>query len=319
MAGKETRKKMRFISDMGRVALKGFFMGIADIIPGVSGGTIALITGIYARLLEAIASLNISFLRSLLRLRFAEALRTAHFDFLLPLLTGIFIAIISASRLLTFLLQEHRIAVLSFFLGLILASVPMVGKRVSRWRLQEVLGFSAGGLGSYFLVGLMPAVTPNMWWFVFLSGMLAICAMILPGISGAFILLLLGKYNYILSLLHNPFVFANTVSILIFSSGCVCGLLIFSRVLRYFLRYHFNFTLSILTGVMAGSLRKIWPWKEVIKTQEMGGKLVVLQEKNILPEIMDVQLLLPGLLLLLGVVLVCLIDSKGQEVYNNQT
>jgi putative membrane protein len=316
MAGEETRERVRSLSEVSLVAIKGFLMGTADIIPGVSGGTIALITGIYSRLLAAIASINLSFLRSLLSLRFRQALHTAHLDFLLPLAAGVFIAILSTSRILSFLLQEHRIAILAFFLGLISASVPLVGKWVCPWRIKEVFGFCLGALGTYFLVGGMPAVTPNVWWFVFLSGMLAICAMILPGISGAFILLLLGKYEYILSLLHNPFVFSNLVAILIFCLGCVCGLLIFSRILGYLLDYYSNLTLSILTGVLAGSLRKIWPWKEVLKSKAVGDKVIVLQEKNILPEIIDIQFVLPCLLFLLGLALVWMIESGSRRMQN---
>ena len=180
------------------LALKGCAMGMADVVPGVSGGTIAFISGIYEELLDSIRSVNATALKLLLKLRLGEFWRHINGSFLLPVLLGIAIAIFSLARLMTYLLTYHPIAIWSFFFGLIIASALLVARQIGRWDWRSLLAFVAGAAAAWWITVATPAETPNDWWFVMLSGAIAICAMILPGISGAFILLLLGKYQYIM-------------------------------------------------------------------------------------------------------------------------
>ena len=180
------------------LALKGCAMGMADVVPGVSGGTIAFISGIYEELLDSIRSVNATALKLLLKLRLGEFWRHINGSFLLPVLLGIAVAIFSLARLMTYLLQHHPIEIWSFFFGLIIASALLVARQVGRWDWRSVLSFAVGAVAAWWITVATPTETPNDWWFVMLSGAIAICAMILPGISGAFILLLLGKYQYIM-------------------------------------------------------------------------------------------------------------------------
>ena len=178
------------------LALKGCAMGMADVVPGVSGGTIAFISGIYEELLDSIRSVNTTALKLLLKGRFADFWRHINGNFLFSVLAGIAIAIFSLARLMTYLLTNHPIAIWSFFFGLIIASALLVARQVGHWNWKTLLSFAVGAAIAWWITIATPAETPNDWWFVMLSGAIAICAMILPGISGAFILLLLGKYQY---------------------------------------------------------------------------------------------------------------------------
>jgi len=265
--------------------LKGVCMGCADIIPGVSGGTIALVTGIYSDLLSAIKSADGTMLRRLVSLDFKGALAHVHLRFLTTLLFGIAAAILTLARIMNLLLHQYPVPTWSFFFGLIGASVWAVGRRAGRWSGGTVAAFAAGCLSGWTIVGLIPVATPETFEFVFFSGMVAICAMILPGISGAFILLILGKYAYITATLKNPFLPANMAVITIFLAGCLTGLLGFSRVLKYLLQRYNALTLAFLTGLMMGSMRKIWPWKEAVETVVIRGKQYVLVDRNVLPTV----------------------------------
>jgi putative membrane protein len=286
--------------------MKGICMGTADIIPGVSGGTIALITGIYHHLLEAIHSFRMESVRHLLQLNVKQAAATVHIRFLTFLLLGIGVALIALSHVMHFLLRTCPVPTWTFFLGLITASVFTIGKDIRNWRGSGGMAFITGIIMGYQLVGLIPVSTPETAWFVFLSGMLAICAMILPGISGAFILLILGKYEFITGILKNPLADTHLVTILIFITGCVVGILLFSRLLSYLLHHYGNTTLALLTGLMAGSMRKIWPWKQTLETKIIHGEVFILREKNVLPTEMDSMffvacgMAMVGLLLILG-------------------
>jgi putative membrane protein len=271
--------------------LKGVCMGAADIIPGVSGGTIALVTGIYDDLLGAIKSADTTLVRRLLALDLKGALAHVHLRFLAALLLGIAAAIITLARVMNTLLHQHPVLTWSFFFGLIAASVLVVGRRAGRWKMGTVAGFAAGALAGWLIVGLIPVETPETLEFVFFSGMVAICAMILPGISGAFILLILGKYAYVTATLKNPFLPANMVVIVVFATGCLIGLMGFSRVLNFLLNRYFSLTMAFLTGLMTGAMRKIWPWKEVVESVVIRGKEHVLMDRNVLPTV-DEQFLL---------------------------
>ncbi|MEX1330810.1 MAG: DUF368 domain-containing protein [Desulfobacterales bacterium] len=266
------------------LALKGICMGSADVIPGVSGGTIALITGIYEDLIAALRSLDIKMVQKVFHLDIKGALADVHIRFLLTLFSGIIVAILSLAQLMNYLLHHHPVPIWSLFFGLIVASILVVGKQVTNWLGKAGICFLAGILAAAVIVNLIPIKTPETHWFIFLCGVVAICAMILPGISGAFILLILGKYEFITATLKNPFLVQNIIVILVFCLGCGVGLAGFSRVLNYLLGKFHNLTLAFLAGLITGSLMKIWPWKEILETQVIRGKAHVIWGRPIMPD-----------------------------------
>ncbi|MCP5498913.1 MAG: DUF368 domain-containing protein [Leptospiraceae bacterium] len=289
--------------------MKGVAMGGADIIPGVSGGTIALIVGIYEKLLQAIQSIDAKFIRKLLSFNIKEALSIIHIRFLVSLLAGIGTAVVGLSHVIHIFLNDFPVQTWAFFFGLILASILIIGKSITNWGSSGGSGFLFGTISGYILVGLIPVQTPETSWFIFLCGMIAICAMILPGISGAFLLLVLGKYEYVTSALKNPFLPSSILIIITFGSGALIGILAFSRLLNYLLKNYHNLTIAILTGLMLGSLRKVWPWKEILETKLIRGKIHVLREANILPVSYDSTFLLAIFLILIGFILVLGLDK----------
>jgi len=255
-------------------------MGIADIIPGISGGTIAFLLGIYEDLINAIKSFDMKFVRLLCRFQFKEALESVAWQFLGSLFFGIGIAIVVLSGIISWLLSNKPVLVHSFFFGLILATIPIIARVIQKWSLTKILMVVLSAAITYVLVGLVPLETPESLWFLFFSGAIAISAMILPGVSGAFILVLLGKYQYILDAVNNRDIFSLGVFIL----GIVVGIISFVRVLSWlFSKYH-DLTVIIIMGIVAGSLRKIWPWKETVRSMTTSsGKVVSLEQVNILP------------------------------------
>lgn len=261
--------------------LKGCAMGMADVVPGVSGGTIAFISGIYEELLDSIRSVGPEALKLLLRGRFGAFWRHINGSFLLPVLLGIAIAIFSLARLMTYLLTNHPIAIWSFFFGLIVASAVLVAKQIGKWNIKTVTAFVVGAAAAWWITVATPTETPDDWWFVMLSGAIAICAMILPGISGAFILLLLGKYQFIMQAVGD----FNIPVILIFVVGAAAGIISFSHLLSWLLKNFHDITVAVLMGFMIGSLNKVWPWKEVVETYtDSHGKILPLVESNVLPQ-----------------------------------
>ncbi len=291
------------------LVIKGLFMGTGNIIPGVSGGTIALITGIYLDLLESIKSVNSLFIKHLLSFKLREATSVLHIRFLSGIFLGTMIAIITLAQIATYLLNNYPVSINSFFLGLILASTYVVGKDIKKWAGTGGLFFIAGAVSVYFIVGMIPVDTPETWWFILFAGIISISAMILPGLSGAFILIVLGKYGYIVGALKNPFILENIVVIVIFAIGCVLGLAGFSRVLSFLIAKYNNATLAVLTGLMVGSLRKIWPWKETLETKVIHGKVYILSEKNIIPDSFDSEVILAACLCVVGFVIIFLLEK----------
>lgn len=292
---------------------KGLGMGSADIVPGVSGGTIALITGIYEQLLRAIQSVNMEAVTLLLKGDFKKALSVIHSRFLFILLAGIGAAVVSLARLMHYFLQAHPVPTWGFFLGLVFASILIMGKTIQHWQKEGGAFFLIGALGAFFMVGMIPVSTPEAAWFIFLSGMIAICAMILPGISGSFLLLILGKYQYVTGAIKNPFLLENVLIILVFCGGCLVGILSFSRVLNFMLSRFHNITMSLLTGLMFGSLRKVWPWKETLETISIRGKVHVLQARNILPPEYSGEFFLTGGLIMAGFIMVLFLSRLAKE------
>ena len=304
------------------LALKGCAMGMADVVPGVSGGTIAFISGIYEELLDSIRSVNATALKLLLKFRLAEFWRHINGRFLLPVLLGIAIAIFSLARLMTYLLVNHPIAIWSFFFGLIVASALLVARQIGRWDWRTVLAFVVGAVAAWWITVATPAETPNDWWFVMLSGAIAICAMILPGISGAFILLLLGKYQYIMHAVGE----FNIPVIVVFVIGAVAGIISFSHLLSWLLKHWHDVTVAVLMGFMVGSLNKVWPWKETVETYlDSHGIAQPLVQTNIAPGTFEqltgepsllVQAILLGIvgfLAIYGIELIARIIVKKQE------
>lgn len=304
------------------LALKGCAMGMADVVPGVSGGTIAFISGIYEELLDSIRSVNLTALRLLFKGRFAELWRHINGRFLLPVLLGIAIAIFSLAKLMTFLLTNHPIATWSFFFGLIVASALLVAQQIGHWNWRTIASFVAGTALAWWITVASPAETPNDWWFVMLSGAIAICAMILPGISGAFILLLLGKYQYIMQAVGD----LNIPVILIFVVGAAAGIISFSRLLSWLLRNWHDLTVALLMGFMVGSLNKVWPWKEIVATYvDSHGEVQPLVESNITPGSFEalydrpallteaILLCIIGFLTIYGIEILARIISKKKE------
>jgi putative membrane protein len=283
------------------LAIKGFCMGAANVVPGVSGGTMALILGIYEELIHAIRSLNLRFLRLIAMLKIREAFSSVSWPFLLSVCLGVLVATLSLAEALSWLLFTYPVVVWSFFFGLILSSIFTVGRVVREWRIPTFVAIGVGAVGAYFLFGMIPVATPNAAWFLILSGFLAICAMILPGISGAYILVLLGKYHYTLEALNNR----DFQSLFLLMVGAVAGLLSFVRVLDWLLKRYYDLTMAILIGLMLGSLRRIWPWKETLTTfiDSHGNEVPALQV-NILPPGLDTEVVLAFLFMLLGFVVV---------------
>lgn len=259
------------------IVLKGIGMGTADVIPGVSGGTIAFITGIYEELLDSIKSIDLTAMKLLFRFRLKEFWKKINGNFLLALVAGIATAAFTLAKLMTWLLEHHPVPVWAFFFGLIAASTVIVSKRVPKWTAPNILSLLLGAGAAYFITQVTPTSTPDAWWFIMLSGAIAICAMILPGISGAFILVLLGKYHFIL----NAVTELNIGIILLFIVGAIAGILSFSHALSWLLHHHHNVTIAALTGFMAGSLAKIWPWKTLTYQYSSEGTNTI--EHNVMP------------------------------------
>lgn len=289
----------RSLKDYALLVLKGMGMGAADVVPGVSGGTIAFIVGIYDELIDSIKSISGQSLKLLFTGKFAAFRRMVHGGFLFSILLGIGISVFSLAKVITWLLVEHPVLVWSFFFGLVLASTWFVAKDIKGWNWKTVSGFAAGAVLAYYITVATPAKTPEHLWFVFLCGAIAICAMILPGISGSFILVLLGKYFFIMDAVKT----LDLTVIAVFGAGAVIGITSFSRVLSYALRHVRNVTLAILSGFMLGSLNKVWPWKEVLTRTVDGHDLVM--ESNILPNAYVAEAVM---LMLAGFFLVCFLE-----------
>jgi putative membrane protein len=289
------------------IYLKGMAMGAADIVPGVSGGSIALITGIYAELLNSINSFNGQNLKLLLNFKIAEFYKTVNGNFLLSLLLGIMTSIFTMSKLITYLMSEHPIPLWSFFCGLILISSFLILKDIKGWNLGVILALIVGTAFAYFVTELPPTTSPDALWFTFVSGAIAICAMILPGISGSFILLILGKYEQILKAVTEK----DFLTLAVFALGCIVGILAFSRVVSWLLKKYHALTIGLLAGFMLGSMNELWPWKLVLsyRTSSSGEQKPFLTE-NISPTAfleqtgVEPQILLAVIAFLVGIGLV---------------
>jgi putative membrane protein len=253
-------------------------MGAADVVPGVSGGTIAFISGIYEELITSINNVDLSLFKTWKKDGFKSAWRQLNGNFLAALFLGIFISLFSLATLVSWLLENEPILLWSFFFGLVAASVFFVGKEIKKWNAGTLTALLLGAVTAYFITTLPPSGNADSLPYMFLSGALAVCAMILPGISGAFILVLLGSYKTILDAVHER----NIAVVAVVGAGAIFGLLSFAKLLKWMFNNYENITLAVLTGFIIGSLNKIWPWKRVLETREISEKIIVIDE-NVSP------------------------------------
>ncbi|APQ18411.1 DUF368 domain-containing protein [Maribacter hydrothermalis] len=260
------------------ISLKGMAMGIAELVPGVSGGTIAFVTGIYEEFISSINNVNLETLKLLKQEGFKKFWKKLNGNFLLALVIGMMISIFSLSKVIAWLLDDHPIITWSFFFGLVLASVIFVAKSITKWNVLAILLFIIGTASAFYITTLPPSTSSGSLPFIFISGAIAICAMVLPGISGSFILVLLGSYKTVLEAVN-----AKDFGVIVtFAFGAVFGILSFARVLKWMFTNYKNATLAVLTGFILGSLNKIWPWKIIIDELKIGKKEIIIDE-NISP------------------------------------
>ena len=301
-------------------------MGAADVVPGVSGGTIAFISGIYQELIDTINKVDFSFFASWKKHGFKIAWQQINGSFLLALLSGIAISILTFSKIITHLLATEPIMVWSFFFGLVIASIFFVGKQIDKFSIGSISFFLLGTALSYYITIAEPVASPDSYPYLFLSGFIAIIAMILPGISGAFILLLMGSYAVVIGTINHfregilslnfQVIFQAVLKLGTFAIGAILGLKLFSKVLHWMFDNHRNSTLALLTGFMLGSLNKVWPWKEVISTRiDSHGVEVPFMEKSILPNAFDGdnQLLVAILLMIAGFLTIFIVEKVGAK------
>ena len=302
----------RRLKDYATITLKGLAMGAADAVPGVSGGTIAFISGIYEELVSTISNVNANLFKTLFNSGFKAFWKQANGYFVVALLSGILISYVSFMRLAKYLLENEPVLIWSFFFGLIIASIYFVGKQINTWNLPVVLALLVGTGIAYYISSLPTMATNNSAIFLFFAGAIAICAMILPGISGSFILIILGAYKTLSDAIHD----LDIKKIALFVAGAVIGLLSFSHVLKWLFKHYHNITLALLTGFIFGSLDKVWPWKETLTwlVDSKGIKIPLLQ-KSISPFSFagDNQLPFAIALMVLGFFTIFILEKAGSK------
>ncbi len=269
----------RTLKDYFIILLKGMAMGAADVVPGVSGGTIAFISGIYQELVESISNINLALFKTIKIEGFKTFWKKANANFLIALVFGIIISALSVMKLMHFLLENHPIKIWAFFFGLVLASILFVAKQVTKWNMITISALIISAIGAYGITQLSTMQGTDNIGFLIFAGAIASCAMILPGISGAFILVLLGAYATVSESVHNH----DLKKVSAIAIGAIIGLLSFSRLLKWLFNNYKNETLAILTGFILGSLNKIWPWKKILESVIIGDKTVTLKEQSVLP------------------------------------
>lgn len=281
-------------------------MGVANVIPGVSGGTIALITGIFERLIDAIKSFNGTALKLLFTGKIKALIKHLDFWFLVAVFAGVGVAIITVARLFDFLFKNYPVYIWSYFFGLVLASVYFVGKTIKKWNFSVITIFIIGTVIAVAVSVLTPASPNSSPLYLFICGVVAICSMILPGLSGSFVLILMGNYQLVMI---DAVSTLNLKILLPVALGAAIGLIAFSYVLSWFLRKFHNQTLAILTGFILGSVGILWPWKEAI-IQNFGDKVKTVGYQWLLPD-MNVSLLIALIIMVLGVVTIWGTEKLG--------
>lgn len=285
-------------------------MGAADVVPGVSGGTIAFISGIYEELIESINKINLGALKVWKNEGFKSFWKHINGTFFVFLFAGIIISIASLAKIVTYFLEVHPVMIWSFFFGLIVASVWLIGKTIKKWSLGVILFLLIGTMVAFYISSIESVASLDAKWYIFLSGAIAICAMILPGISGSFILVLMGSYHIVLEAVKSR----DLVIIALFAAGCLVGLLTFARLLKYLFNHFKEITIALLTGFMIGSLYKVWPWKNQVGTEPLvvhsNGKEDFMMT-NVWPaDFVGDALLLPAIGCAIGGVLLILILER---------
>jgi len=301
----------------------GLCMGAADVVPGVSGGTMAFILGVYEELLDAIHSFDTRLVKDVFCFRLRSAFARIPFQFLFLLVGGIFTAILLLAGQIKEWYEHEQVLLFAFFFGLILASIRTLSLGVA-WNRRRAAGLLAGVLTGWLVVTLTPHHMPQTPLVLFFSGAIAIMAMILPGISGSFLLLILGQYAWVLEQISTlktalravdpGAVMQVALALLPLAVGAVIGLLAFARLLRWILQRYHHATIAVLIGFMAGSLRKIWPWREATATLELGEKTLILSDRMVLPA-PDIRLAIALGLMLFGIALILLLErvQAGKE------
>lgn len=315
----------RFI-DYSIITLKGLAMGAADVVPGVSGGTIAFISGIYKELIDSINNVNFGVLKTLKTSGLKATWKQVNGSFLFALLLGIAISILTFAKIITYSLEHYPVLVWSFFFGLIIASIALIWKDIDKWELRTIFFLIFGSIVSYLVTIMEPTSSPGSFFYLFISGFVAIIAMILPGISGAFILLLMGSYETVIGTINQfrdglfnldwEVLQQALLKLLTFAFGAIIGLKLFSKVLHWMFENHKNSTLALLVGFMIGSLNKIWPWKEtLIWRTNSHDKQTPFVEKSISPFQFegDPQLLLAILMAIIGFLLIFILEKLGSK------
>ncbi|MDO1500024.1 DUF368 domain-containing protein [Winogradskyella maritima] len=308
------------------ITLKGLAMGAADVVPGVSGGTIAFISGIYEELIESIDNLNFGFFKVWKTKGFKTAWTSINGNFLLALFTGIAISILSLAKLIKWLLLNEPVLLWSFFFGLVLASILYIGKQIKGWSPKIVFAVIFFAIISYYITLAEPFASPESPFYLLFCGFIAIIAMILPGVSGSFILLILGAYETAINTVNNLVEGVTTgnmdllkdalLKFTMLGIGAIIGIKVFSRALTWMFKHHKNLTLAILTGFMIGSLNKIWPWKEVLTTRmNSEGIEVALLENSVLPSNFpgEPKLMMALVFMLIGFVLILVLERLGSK------
>ena len=302
----------RRIKDYLIISFKGLAMGAADAVPGVSGGTIAFISGIYEELINTISNINVSLFKTLLKKGIKPFWKDLNGNFLLALLSGIIISFVSFMKLAKYLLEYHPVLIWSFFFGLIVASIYFVGKQITKWNIATIITLVFGAVIAFYISKLPSLGANENPWYLFIAGAIAICAMILPGISGSFILIILGAYKTLSDALHD----IDLKKIMVFVGGALVGLLSFSHVLKWLFKHYHNITLALLTGFIFGSLNKVWPWKKTLSwhTNSKGIESPLLQE-SVSPFAFEGnhQLLYAVVLMILGFLTIFILERLGAK------
>lgn len=271
---------MRTLKDYILLFLKGLCVGIAHAVPGVSGGTIVFITGIYTELLHSLNEIDRDAFRLLVTFQFVALWKKINGNFLFIVMAGIVTSLFLLAGIVFNLLINYPVFILSFFFGVIFASVALVLKEIKTWGYKPIVFFLLSAALAYFATTLSPVQTNDSLWVVFICGIVAICSMILPGLSGAFMLVLLGKYQFMIS----TFAELNLTAVVVFSVGCVLGLLGFARLITWVLDHYHRITIALLAGLMFGSLNKLWPWRQALEyVTNTKGQQVAVFDKSILP------------------------------------
>ena len=303
----ENRNVLQYIF----ITLKGMAMGIAELVPGVSGGTIAFVAGIYEEFISTINNVNLNTLKLWHKEGFKSFWKELNGNFLLALLLGMAISILSFTKLIRWLLENEPIPLWSFFFGLVVASVIFVAKAIKKWNVATIVLFTVGAVVAYYITSLPPSQNTHSLPFIFISGAIAICAMILPGISGSFILVLLGTYKTVIDAIDEK----DFKIIISMALGMLFGILSFAKLLKWMFNKHKNITLAILTGFILGSLNKIWPWKFILETKTIGDKIITIKEQNISPFSFegDPQLMFALLAAIIGFSLIFILEKLASR------